>query len=77
MPLGNHRECGVAIGASEIPIDGLIASPVGEGFQEADYASGSAIGVGFFFFSSRSRHTSFTIDCSSDVCSSDLIDLAN
>ena len=29
-----------------------------------------------FFFSSRSRHTRFTSDWSSDVCSSDLLDLA-
>src|SRR6267142_2111019 len=28
--------------------------------------------VGFFFFSSRRRHTSLTCDWSSDVCSSDL-----
>src|SRR5690606_40466697 len=28
----------------------------------------------FFFFSSRSRHTSFSRDWSSDVCSSDLDD---
>ena len=27
----------------------------------------------WFFFSSRSRHTSFTSDWSSDVCSSDLV----
>src|SRR6266700_1224783 len=27
-----------------------------------------------FFFSSRRRHTSFSRDCSSDVCSSDLLD---
>src|SRR2546430_13569359 len=29
-------------------------------------------GVGFFFFSSRRRHTRFDCDWSSDVCSSDL-----
>src|SRR5690606_26154573 len=29
-----------------------------------------------FFFSGRSRHTSFSRDWSSDVCASDLIDLA-
>src|SRR2546430_5900525 len=29
----------------------------------------------FFFFSSRRRHTRFDCDWSSDVCSSDLIDL--
>src|SRR5690606_41048774 len=28
----------------------------------------------FFFFSSRRRHTSFSCDWSSDVCSSDLLD---
>src|SRR5215475_7730691 len=28
--------------------------------------------LGFFFFSSRRRHTSFSRDWSSDVCSSDL-----
>src|SRR5260370_39324384 len=31
--------------------------------------------VGFFFFSSRRRHTRFKCDWSSDVCSSDLIAL--
>src|SRR5690606_38465028 len=31
-----------------------------------------AAGVGFFFFSSRRRHTRFSRDWSSDVCSSDL-----
>src|SRR2546427_56747 len=31
---------------------------------------------GFFFFSSRRRHTRFDCDWSSDVCSSDLIDTA-
>src|SRR3989475_9410906 len=31
----------------------------------------------FFFFSSRRRHTRFDCDWSSDVCSSDLIDLAS
>src|SRR5690606_40274164 len=30
-------------------------------------------GVDFFFFSSRRRHTRFSRDWSSDVCSSDLI----
>src|SRR2546430_10974254 len=30
-------------------------------------------GVGFFFFSSRRRHTRFDCDWSSDVCSSDLL----
>src|SRR6266571_6109622 len=30
----------------------------------------------FFFFSSRRRHTRLTCDWSSDVCSSDLIELA-
>src|SRR3990167_10869853 len=30
----------------------------------------------FFFFSSRSRHTGFDCDWSSDVCSSDLIDFS-
>src|SRR5690606_40602674 len=30
----------------------------------------------FFFFSSRRRHTRFSRDWSSDVCSSDLFDLA-
>src|SRR2546430_5857297 len=29
----------------------------------------------FFFFSSRRRHTRFDCDCSSDVCSSDLVAL--
>src|SRR6266480_2899479 len=29
--------------------------------------------VGFFFFSSRRRHTRLTCDWSSDVCSSDLV----
>src|SRR2546427_3098829 len=29
--------------------------------------------VGFFFFSSRRRHTRFDCDWSSDVCSSDLV----
>src|SRR2546427_5316559 len=32
----------------------------------------SEIGVSFFFFSSRRRHTRFDCDWSSDVCSSDL-----
>src|SRR5256886_8646230 len=32
--------------------------------------------VCFFFFSSRRRHTRFDCDWSSDVCSSDLSDLA-
>src|SRR5260370_2257026 len=31
----------------------------------------------FFFFSSRRRHTRFKCDWSSDVCSSDLVKLAN
>src|SRR5260370_42015358 len=31
----------------------------------------------FFFFSSRRRHTRFKCDWSSDVCSSDLIDIAS
>src|SRR5688572_31745371 len=30
-------------------------------------------GIGFFFFSSRRRHTRFDCDWSSDVCSSDLL----
>src|SRR5690606_41203039 len=30
--------------------------------------------TGFFFFSSRRRHTRFSRDWSSDVCSSDLLD---
>src|SRR2546427_9278560 len=30
----------------------------------------------FFFFSSRRRHTRFDCDWSSDVCSSDLVELA-
>src|SRR3712207_7113211 len=33
------------------------------------------MGVWFFFFSSRRRHTRYWRDWSSDVCSSDLIDL--
>ena len=33
---------------------------------------GGGGGVGVFFFSSRRRHTRFTSDWSSDVCSSDL-----
>src|SRR6266853_2436084 len=31
----------------------------------------------FFFFSSRRRHTRFDCDWSSDVCSSDLLDVAD
>ena len=31
----------------------------------------------FFFFSSRRRHTRLVSDWSSDVCSSDLVELAN
>src|SRR5256886_6065625 len=31
-----------------------------------------AVGIVFFFFSSRRRHTRFDCDWSSDVCSSDL-----
>src|SRR5690606_39547575 len=31
--------------------------------------------LSFFFFSSRSRHTRFSRDWSSDVCSSDLVDI--
>src|SRR6266511_3762001 len=31
----------------------------------------------FFFFSSRRRHTRFSRDWSSDVCSSDLIDVSS
>src|SRR2546430_4721822 len=31
----------------------------------------------FFFFSSRRRHTRFDCDWSSDVCSSDLLELKN
>src|SRR5690606_5505580 len=34
----------------------------------------SFLGVFFFFFSSRRRHTRFSRDWSSDVCSSDLVD---
>src|SRR5690606_40159348 len=34
-----------------------------------------ADGAGCFFFSSRRRHTSFSRDWSSDVCSSDLSDV--
>src|SRR5260370_1974889 len=33
----------------------------------------SVFSIGFFFFSSRRRHTRFKCDWSSDVCSSDLI----
>src|SRR5256886_6786844 len=33
--------------------------------------------IGFFFFSSRRRHTRFDCDWSSDVCSSDLEDNAD
>src|SRR5690606_39697085 len=32
-----------------------------------------AVSVGYFFFSSRRRHTRFSRDWSSDVCSSDLV----
>ena len=39
-----------------------------------DYHRG-VVRVGFFFFSSRRRHTRFTSDWSSDVCSSDLLEL--
>src|SRR5690606_40934944 len=35
----------------------------------------STIFLIFFFFSSRRRHTRFSRDWSSDVCSSDLIDM--
>src|SRR2546427_3739397 len=35
----------------------------------------SACGFKVFFFSSRRRHTRFDCDWSSDVCSSDLIDV--
>src|SRR5439155_2684559 len=31
------------------------------------------VGIGFFFFSSRRRHTRWPRDWSSDVCSSDLV----
>src|SRR5690606_39290454 len=34
---------------------------------------GLALGLVFFFFSSRRRHTRFSRDWSSDVCSSDLL----
>src|SRR5574337_1085229 len=36
--------------------------------------SGFVCGSGFFFFSSRRRHTRLSGDWSSDVCSSDLVD---
>src|SRR5690606_39613888 len=35
----------------------------------------TVVSVDFFFFSSRRRHTRFSRDWSSDVCSSDLMDL--
>src|SRR5689334_15289637 len=35
---------------------------------------GSSMNIGFFFFSSRRRHTRWNCDWSSDVCSSDLLD---
>src|SRR2546430_13433212 len=37
-----------------------------------DFVSIVMLFVGFFFFSSRRRHTRFDCDWSSDVCSSDL-----
>src|SRR5215813_15252491 len=40
----------------------------------AIFSKQSCIKIGFFFFSSRRRHTRCGRDWSSDVCSSDLID---
>src|SRR2546430_10065721 len=42
-----------------------------------DCMTGSTILMLFFFFSSRRRHTRFDCDWSSDVCSSDLYQLAH
>src|SRR5436309_7454540 len=41
-------------------------------FVSLDCTSVSAVFIVFFFFSSRRRHTRFSRDWSSDVCSSDL-----
>src|SRR5256886_4036022 len=40
--------------------------------SENEIKSRWVVGSGFFFFSSRRRHTRFDCDWSSDVCSSDL-----
>src|SRR6266850_2583487 len=63
-------------GADEVDSlpDDFVVGEFGERFERAVCVNGVTLRaqLGFFFFSSRRRHTRLQSDWSSDVCSSDL-----
>src|SRR5256886_5824943 len=63
---------GMVVDAVHIEVEISVGSKVRVCCCDFEYCVTVSVVYGFFFFSSRRRHTRFDCDWSSDVCSSDL-----
>src|SRR5690606_40047822 len=69
---GQLRACAVFLSAPSMSIMFALVKPLTTALTFGLLIGFAVICFGFFFFSSRRRHTRFSRDWSSDVCSSDL-----